>query len=165
MTFIKNSVGLSTTPVKVRQHLPRRCHKEYQLPKPIPRSQNTRTESLYSNSKTMVSLGDTEHNQPVEASIRDNMAAKLVKLVVAHQLRSGDIRIFTSTVRCFYLNWRMLLILMKPCFTFEGNFQHSLSFVILYVFLCSSIPKQNAPMKHNASGITCWDIQTLRVYL
>ena len=35
--------------------------------------------------------------QRVETSIRDNAATKTVKVVAAHQLKSGDIQIFTST--------------------------------------------------------------------
>jgi hypothetical protein len=33
----------------------------------------------------------------VETSIRDNDATKLVKVVAAHQLKSGDLQIFTGT--------------------------------------------------------------------
>lgn len=35
--------------------------------------------------------------QQVETSIRDNAATKVVKVVAAYQLKSGDIQIFTST--------------------------------------------------------------------
>jgi len=35
--------------------------------------------------------------QQVETSIRDNAATKLVKIVAAHQLKSGDIHIFTTS--------------------------------------------------------------------
>jgi hypothetical protein len=34
----------------------------------------------------------------VETAIRDNAATKLVKVVAAHQLKSGDVQIFTSSI-------------------------------------------------------------------
>jgi hypothetical protein len=42
-------------------------------------------------------LSATRIRHQVEATIRDNTATKLVKVVAAHQLKSGDIQIFTSS--------------------------------------------------------------------
>jgi precorrin-4 methylase len=42
-------------------------------------------------------LSATRIRHQVETSIRNNKATKLVKVVAAHQLKSGDIQIFTST--------------------------------------------------------------------
>jgi hypothetical protein len=42
-------------------------------------------------------LSATRIRHQVETSIRDNAATKLVKVVAAHQLKSGDIQIFTTS--------------------------------------------------------------------
>jgi hypothetical protein len=83
------------------------------LPPPVPQGMHTTktqsTVTAYKDRVIVVKLKDhsiaqryRKHpaawtKQQVETSIRDNTATKLVKVVTTHQLKSGDIQIFTGT--------------------------------------------------------------------
>jgi hypothetical protein len=125
ITIIKNSVGLSTTPINTANfsggraatatwaQIAAQAKVAPATPPPVPQGiPATKAYSMvtaYKNRVVIVKLKDhgiaqRYRTQPaiwirqkVEASIRDNMATKLVKVVAAHQLKSGDIQIFTST--------------------------------------------------------------------
>jgi hypothetical protein len=125
ITVIKSSVGLSTTPLNAANFSRGRATtvswaqvatqaKGSPLPPP-PVLQGVRTAktqptvTAYKDRVVTVGLKDhgiaqryrthsaawTRHQ--VETSIHDNTTTKSVKVVAAHQLKSGDIRIFTST--------------------------------------------------------------------
>ena len=126
VTIIKNSVGLSTTPTHAANFGGRRAvaaswaqvaaqAKGAPLPPPPTpgtTSSTTRanpTVTAYKDRAVTVKLKDpgaTEHyrthsaawiRQHVTASIQNNIGTKMVKVVAAYQLKSGDIQIFTST--------------------------------------------------------------------
>ncbi|KAI3054448.1 hypothetical protein CBS147353_11437 [Aspergillus niger] len=127
ITVIKNSVGLSTTPINAVNFSGRRAAPATWAqiaaqakgapppPPPPPVPQGTlatkahSTVTAYKDRGVIVKLKDygiaqRYRTQPaiwirqkVESSIRYNVATKLVKVVAAHQLKSGDIQIFTST--------------------------------------------------------------------
>ncbi|KAH8753295.1 hypothetical protein F5883DRAFT_432554, partial [Diaporthe sp. PMI_573] len=125
VTIIKNSVGLSTTPLNSANFSGGKASAASWAqvaargkgcpPLPPPASQGiTATETrptvtAYKDRMVRVKLknhGSAQRHrarsaawtkQQVEASIRDNTDTKTVKVVAAHQLRSGDIQIFTST--------------------------------------------------------------------
>jgi hypothetical protein len=125
ITIIKKYVGLSTTPINAANFSGGRAAtatwaqiaaqaKGAPAP-PTPAPQGTpatkahSTVTSYKDRGVIVKLKDygiaqRHRTQPaiwirqkVESSIRDNVATKLVKVVAAHQLKSGDIQIFTST--------------------------------------------------------------------
>jgi hypothetical protein len=122
ITVIKNSVGLSTTPLNVANFGGGRAswaqvaaQAKGSLPPPplIPQSMlNTKAQSAvtaYKDRAVTVKLKDHGMAQrlrtlsairiknQIETSIHNNTATKQVKIVAAHQLKSGDIQIFTST--------------------------------------------------------------------
>lgn len=51
----------------------------------------------YGISQRFRKLSATRIKHQVQTSIRDNTATKEVKIVAAHQLKSGDVQIFTSS--------------------------------------------------------------------
>ena len=125
VAIIKNSVGLSTTPPNAANFSGKRAPasswaqvasqaKGFHPPPPpveqgafAPKSQTTVTP--YKDRVVTVKLNDPgisqryrTHSaawarQQVEASIQNNANTKSVKVVAAHQLKSGDIKVFTST--------------------------------------------------------------------
>lgn len=126
ITVIKNSVGLGTTPINQANFSGGRrtatatwaqvaalAKGAPALPPPAPQGlHTTKTQSTvtaYKDRVVTVKLKDQgiaqryrAHSaawtrQQVETSIRGNAATKQVKVVAAHQLKSGDIQIFTST--------------------------------------------------------------------
>jgi hypothetical protein len=125
ITIIKNSVGLSTTPINAANfsggrvaaatwaQIAAQAKGAPAPPPPAPQGRpNTKaysTVTAYKDRVVIVKLKDygiaqRYRTQPaiwirqkVESSVRDNIATKLVKVVAAHQLKSGDIQIFTST--------------------------------------------------------------------
>ena len=119
ITIIKNSVGLSTAPPN-RTNFSRdrptaswaqvAAQAKGSPPQPPPTStKNQPTVTAYKDRVVTIKLRDQgitqryrAHSaawtrQQVETSIRNNAATKTVKVVAAHQLKSGDIQIFTST--------------------------------------------------------------------
>jgi len=125
ITIIKNSVGLSTAPLNAANssggrgtntswaQVAAQAKGSPPLPPPVPQGMpTTKTQSTvtaYKDRVVTVKLKDhgiaqryRTHSaawtrQQVETSIHDNTATKQVKVVAAHQLKSGDIQIFTST--------------------------------------------------------------------
>ncbi|OKL55294.1 hypothetical protein UA08_09424 [Talaromyces atroroseus] len=125
ITIIKNSVGLGTTPINAANYSGGRAATTTwaqiaaqakgapapppPVPQGIPAGKAHSTVTAYKDRVVIVKLKDygiaqRYRTQPaiwirqkVESSIRDNMATRLVKVVAAHQLKSGDIQIFTST--------------------------------------------------------------------
>ena len=124
ITIIKNSVGLSTISLhagnfsggKATSASWAQVAAQAKGPlQPPPQPQGTPapearpTVSAYKDRMVRVKLKDQgiiqRHRthptawtkQQVETSIRENAATKTVKIVAAHQLKSGDIQIFTST--------------------------------------------------------------------
>ena len=125
ITVIKSSVGLSTAPLNAANFSGGRApaaswaqvaaQAKGSPPLPPPAPQGTRaskaqsTVTAYKDRVVTIKLKDRgviqrhrTHSaawtrQQMEASIHDNAATKLVKVVAAHQLKSGDIQIFTST--------------------------------------------------------------------
>ena len=125
ITIIKNSVGLSTAPPNAGNFSGRRTAASSwaqvaaqakgspPLPPPVaPAGSATKahpTVTAYKDRVVTVKLKDSgiiqryrTHSavwakQQIEASIQNNAETKLVKVVAAHQLKSGDIQIFTST--------------------------------------------------------------------
>lgn len=125
VTLIKNSVGLSTTPLN-RANFNRTgntaatwaqvaAQAKGAPPPPPPAAHGITaakappTVTAYKDRVITVKLKDhgvaqrfRAHSaawirQQVETSIRDNTPTRLVKVVAAHQLKSGDIQIFAST--------------------------------------------------------------------
>lgn len=126
ITVIKNSVGLSTTPVNqanfsggrrtanatwAQVAAPAKGAPAFPPPRPQ-EMHTTKTQSTvtaYKDRVITVKLKDQgiaqryrTHSaawarQQVETSIRGHAATKQVKVIAAHQLKSGDIQIFTST--------------------------------------------------------------------
>ena len=125
ITIIRSSVGVSTTPLSTANFSGGRAAatswaqvaaqaKGYSLPPPpAPQSAHTSksspTVTAYKDRVVTVKLKDhgiiqrfRTHSaawtrQQVETSIHANATSKSVKIVAAHQLKSGDIQIFTST--------------------------------------------------------------------
>ncbi|KAG9230436.1 hypothetical protein BJ875DRAFT_499137 [Amylocarpus encephaloides] len=123
VTVIKNSVGLSTTPAGVANFSGGRAGTTWAqvaaqargplIPPPVPQgTRTTKAQSIvteYKDRAVTVKLKDhgiaqklrtlsaVRLRQQVETSIRDNAATKLVKIVAVHQLKSGDIQIFTTS--------------------------------------------------------------------
>lgn len=124
VTVIKNSVGLSTTPLNASNfgggktatswaQIAAHAKGYPALPPPVPSatsaSKAQSTVTAYKDRVVTVKLKDhavaqrhRAHSaswtrQQVETSIHGNAATKSVKVVAAHQLKSGDIQIFTST--------------------------------------------------------------------
>ena len=125
VTIIKNSVGLSTTPLNAGNFSGARTTatswaqvaaqaKAHQPPLPpaphgITSTETQSTVTAYKDRAITVKIKDhgiaqryrtqpaTWIRQQVETSIRNNTATKTVKIVAAYQLKSGDIQIFTST--------------------------------------------------------------------
>jgi hypothetical protein len=125
ITVIKSSVGLSTTPLNAANfsggrnataswaQVAAQAKGSPLPPPPVPQGVHTTktqpTVTAYKDRVVTVKLKDhgivqryrthpaawTRHQ--VETSIHNNAATKLVKVVAAHQLKSGDIQIFTST--------------------------------------------------------------------
>ncbi|KIW09775.1 hypothetical protein PV08_11875 [Exophiala spinifera] len=112
VTAAKSSIGLSTTPLNasyfsgVRTHghrgpksqhkakAPRyhhHHHHQHQDRVVTVKLQNYRIVQRFRNYPV------TWTKQKVQTSIRDNTLTKAIKLVAAHQLKSGDLQIFTST--------------------------------------------------------------------
>jgi hypothetical protein len=126
ITVIKNSVGLSTAPLNAANFIRGRAagttwaqvaaHAKGSPPIPPPVPQNMRatkaqsTVTAYKDRAVTVKLKDhgiaqrfrtlsaARIRHQVETSIRDNAATKLVKVVAAHQLKSGDVQIFTTSI-------------------------------------------------------------------
>ncbi|KAK9445095.1 hypothetical protein VB005_01558 [Metarhizium brunneum] len=123
ITIIKNSVGLSATPqttvnITGRQgtswaQVAAQAAKGTALPPPVPQemtaSKTQSTVTAYKDRVVTVKLKDhgiaqryriqspSWARRQVETSIRDNVSTKAIKVVAAHQLKSGDIQIFTSS--------------------------------------------------------------------
>jgi len=125
ITVIKSSVGLSTAPLNAANFSGGRAtaatwaqiagQAKGSPPPPPPVSQSMRatkaqsTVTAYKDRVVTVKLKDhgiaqrfrtlsaTRMRHQVETAIRDNAATKLVKVVAAHQLKSGDVQIFTSS--------------------------------------------------------------------
>ncbi len=119
ITIIKNSVGLSTAPLNSANFNKGRAaaaswaqvaaHAKGPPPTSLSTSRTHSTVTAYKDRVVTVKLKDhgiaqryrtqaaSWVRQQVEASIRDNAATRTVKVVAAHQLKSGDIQIFTST--------------------------------------------------------------------
>ena len=125
ITVIRSSVGLSTAPLNATNfsggraptaswaQVAAQAKGSPPLPPPAPQgtyaSRTQSTVTAYKDRVVTARLKDhgvvqrhRKHSaawtrQQVEASIHDNAATKLVKIVAAHQLKSGDIQIFTST--------------------------------------------------------------------
>lgn len=125
ISIIKNSVGLGTTPLNAANfsggrpaaaswaQVAAQARGSPSLPPPAPQGiPATKTHSAvtaYKDRGLTVKLKDqgivqryrthsaARTKQQVETSIRSNAATKLVKVIAAHQLKSGDIQIFTST--------------------------------------------------------------------
>lgn len=125
ITIIKSSVGLSTTPLSAANfsggrvaaaswtQVAAQAKGSPPLPPPVPQGMRaTKTQSTitaYKDRAVTVKLKDygiaqrfrklsaTRIRHQVQTSIHDNTATKLVKVVTAHQLKSGDIQIFTSS--------------------------------------------------------------------
>lgn len=123
ITIIKNSVGLSTNPLNASNfgrgrpavswaQVAAKAKGSPPFPPPVPQASTPKTQSTvtaYKDRVVTVKLKDQgiaqrhrTHSaawtkQQVETSINNNAATKAVKVVAAHQLKSGDIQIFTST--------------------------------------------------------------------
>lgn len=124
VTIIKNSVGLSTTPLNATNfsggrnttlswaQVAAQAKGSPPLPPPAPQgTPATKTQSVTAYKDRVVTVKLKDHGiaqryrrhpaswtkQQVEISIHDNPATKPVKVVAAHQLKSGDLQIFTST--------------------------------------------------------------------
>ncbi|QKX57721.1 uncharacterized protein TRUGW13939_04840 [Talaromyces rugulosus] len=125
VTIIKNSVGLGTTSINASNFSGRKnaavswaqvaAHAKGSPPLPPPvqqgvdPSRTSPTITAYKDRTVMVKLKDhgiaqrfRTHSaawtrQQVQSSIQDNASTKSIKVVAAHQLKSGDIQIFTST--------------------------------------------------------------------
>ncbi|KAM0742772.1 hypothetical protein ACQRIT_002949 [Beauveria bassiana] len=123
VTIIKNSVGLSTSPLNSSNfsrakpaaswaQVAAQAKGSPPNPPPVPQAAASKTHSTvtaYKDRVVTVKLKDQSvaqrhraHSaiwtkQQVETSISNNAATKSVKVVAAHQLKSGDIHIFTST--------------------------------------------------------------------
>jgi hypothetical protein len=125
ITVIKSSVGLSTTPLSAANfsggrgavaswaQVAAQARGSPPLPPPVPQGMRaTKTHSTvtaYKDRAVTVKLKDhgisqrfrklsaTRIKHQVQTSIRDNTATKEVKIVAAHQLKSGDVQIFTSS--------------------------------------------------------------------
>ncbi|KAK2005325.1 hypothetical protein LZ32DRAFT_674608, partial [Colletotrichum eremochloae] len=123
--IIKNSVGLCTTPIGAANFSGNRkaattwaqvaaqAKGGPTLPPPVPQGMSTAktqsTVTAYKDRGVTVKLKDhgivqryrtrsaAWIKQQVGASIRDNSATKQINVIAAHQLKSGDIQIFTST--------------------------------------------------------------------
>ena len=125
ITIIKNSVGLSTTPLHAANfsggraaaaswaQVAAQARGPPSHPPPAPQgmiaTETPSTVTAYKDRMVRVKLKDhgivqrhrkhpaTWTKQQVELSIREHASTKTVKVVAAHQLKSGDIQIFTST--------------------------------------------------------------------
>ncbi|OAQ57918.1 hypothetical protein VFPPC_11807 [Pochonia chlamydosporia 170] len=124
ITIIKNSVGLSTTPLNTANFTggrsanaswaqvaaqAKRSAPPPQMPQGNTATKTPSTVTAYKDRVVTVKLKDhvisqryRTHSaawirQQVEAAIHGDVATKAIKLVAAHQLKSGDIQIFTST--------------------------------------------------------------------
>ncbi|KAF2453692.1 hypothetical protein BDY21DRAFT_292579, partial [Lineolata rhizophorae] len=121
ITTIKNSVGLSTTPPNPANFGGGRpaattwaqVAAQARDPPPVPpgasATRNQPTVTAYKDRVVTVKLKDhgiarrfrthpaTWIRMQVVTSVHDNAATKSVKIIAAHQLKSGDIQIFTST--------------------------------------------------------------------
>lgn len=123
ITVIKSSVGLSTTPLNAANFSVGRAATSWAqvaaqakgLPPPPPVPPGMRdtkaqsTVTAYKDRMVTVKLKDrgivqrfrtlsaARLRQQIETSVRDNIATKLVKVVAAHQLKSGDIQVFASS--------------------------------------------------------------------
>ncbi|KAJ6114107.1 hypothetical protein N7512_007552 [Penicillium capsulatum] len=125
ITIIKNSVGLGTTPLNSANftggrtatatwaQIAAQAKGAPALPPPVPQGMHTTktqsTVTAYKDRVIVVKLKDhgiaqryRKHpaawtRQQVETSIRNNALTRQVKVVAAHQLKSGDIQIFTGT--------------------------------------------------------------------
>jgi hypothetical protein len=124
ITVIKTSVGLNATPINASNfsggraaavtwaQVAAQAKGSASLPPPVPRGMHTTeaqsTVTAYRDRAVTVKLKDhgvaqrfrtlsaTRIRHQVETSIRENISTKLVKVVAAHQLKSGDVQIFTS---------------------------------------------------------------------
>lgn len=121
VTIIKNSVGLSTTPLNAANfgrtrntattwaQVAAQAKSSPPPPPPAPQGGSATRTQAYKDRVVTVKLKDhgiaqryraqtaAWIRQQVETAIRDNTATKQVTVVAAHQLKSGDIQIFTST--------------------------------------------------------------------
>jgi hypothetical protein len=124
VSIIKNSVGLSTTPVNIANFSSNRganaswaqvaAQAKGSPPIPPPASSNTSTKAqatvtAYQDRAVTVKLKDhgiaqrfrTQSaawiKQQVETSVHNITATKSIQIIAAHQLKSGDVQIFTST--------------------------------------------------------------------
>ncbi|KAL3952772.1 hypothetical protein ACCO45_012715 [Purpureocillium lilacinum] len=86
VSLIKNSVGLSTTPLNRANFIT--AYKDRVVTVKLKGHGVAQRFRAHSAAWT---------RQQVESSIHDNRATKSVKVVAAHQLKSGDIQIFAST--------------------------------------------------------------------
>ncbi|EEH22248.2 hypothetical protein PABG_04459 [Paracoccidioides brasiliensis Pb03] len=124
VSIIKNSVGLSTTPPNATNFSGGRAAATWaqvaaygkgtpMQPPPVPHdtrtTKNHSTITAYKDRAITVRLKDhgiaqrfrtlstIKIKQQVETSIRNHLATKSVAVVAAHQLKSGDLQIFTSS--------------------------------------------------------------------
>jgi hypothetical protein len=121
VSIIKNSVGLSTTPINTANfssgrnaavswaQVAAQARGSTPMPPPAPPSTPTKTVTAYKDRVVTVKLKDhgvaqryrTQSaawvKQQVETSIHSNTTTRSVKIIAAHQLKSGDVQIFTST--------------------------------------------------------------------
>lgn len=123
ITIIKNSVGLNTTPQTTANttggrsiswaQVAAQAPKGTALPPPVPQgmaaSKTQSTVTAYKDRVVTVKLKDhgiaqryrnqipSWARQQVETAIRGNASTRAIKVVAAHQLKSGDIQIFTSS--------------------------------------------------------------------
>ena len=125
VSVIKNSVGTGTAPLNSANfsggraaaatwaQVAARVNGPHPIPPPIPsNARSTKTQptvTAYKDRAVTVKLKDHGISQrfrtlstvmikhKVEASIRENTGTKSVEIVAAHQLKSGDIQIFTSS--------------------------------------------------------------------
>lgn len=125
VTVIKNSVGLNTAPLGAANfsgvraagttwaQVAAQSRGSTLIPPPVPQGMRATkaqsTVTAYKDRAVIVKLKDhgiaqrlrtlsaAELRQQIEASIRNSEATKGVKIVAAHQLKSGDIQIYTAS--------------------------------------------------------------------
>jgi hypothetical protein len=88
---------------EILHHCLRQSHKACVLPRLNPQSQHTNPRPVtvklkdHGIAQRFRKLSATRIRHQVQTSIHDNTVTKIVKVVTAHQLKSGDIQTFTSS--------------------------------------------------------------------